>query len=57
MQRKQTPTHVLLVLESGEEVHLPVLCNIKAPLELQVSLLVVVYECADCGVVATSNHT
>jgi hypothetical protein len=50
------PTHVL-VLESGEEVHLPVLCNIKAPLELQMSLLVVVYECADSGVVATSNHT
>jgi hypothetical protein len=37
-------------------VHLPVLGNVEAPLELQVRLLVVVDEAGDGVVVATSEH-
>jgi hypothetical protein len=50
-------TSVFHVLKSENKINLPVLCNVKRPLELQVSLLVVVYEGADCGIVATSKHS
>ena len=54
---KQVSTRVFHVLESQEMVYLPVLCNVKSPLEFQVPFLVVIDEGADCGVVATSEHS
>jgi len=38
-------------------VCLPVLRNIEAPLEIQVLFLVVIYERAECGVIATGQHS
>jgi hypothetical protein len=53
----QFSTRKLYVFARKERIYLPVLCNIKCPLELQVSLLIVIYEGADCGVVATGQHS
>ncbi len=45
---------------NGRVVHatrLPVLGDVEGPFELEVGLLVVIYECGDCCIVAASKHT
>jgi hypothetical protein len=55
-QRFEKQTSRSRIQDSSLNPHLPVLGNVKRPLELQVSVVIIVNELGDSVVVTTSNH-